>query len=628
MLAKLRLDLTKTYEQCIAAHAIAKMVVAFAEGRDHPQSIGVEQGDIVGWDDIVVEKNTNLFYHFQVKRQQTSFSGLTAECDLAITKNASDKSLSPLDKSMKELGVWIKNIAGTSSVNRKFFLELPDSSILIKNGLEVRQFKDFLQLHINSTTTVIGLQNLQNIQNDTNTINVFNWLTSWCGYTDWAHILQVLTNFKVLNSGSETDIDSRSIETLSPVFKDVNDVLRDIKSVCLENSSYTGSITPRQMLLFLEKYLLPGIKTWTQFDNNGSTFKISGIHDLGADDEIERPSKIVPLLLSNDRVRSLKINDHRSDRNLIRPIGEIFQLALHLNGNCNALCLNWIGWKEVIRNKIGNTLGTGKADFDASMSISDNPDVNSVSEAKTLNHTQQDNFASELRNEIVKATWNLVDEKLNALVGLMNTDNSPELRNAVESRWSEWKKTLAIDLEVQKKLFTTLLYPNAEGLGIHEQLRVGPKTVLLIAEALHLLLIISVALSDNHGDWNKIENNLSINTVALSCWSGPSERKTYVRDIDDEDCVSDLIGRESCDVLIISQSKLPVSDIYNLPLDSGNRPPNSLATPHRPQLLITLNKIIKELIKKGEIKPFREYLNKLINNNKESVNESINGVTI
>jgi len=174
MLAKLRLDQTKTYEQCIAAHAIAKMIVAFVESREHFQSIGVEQGDIKGWDDIVIEKDISSFIHIQIKRQQTRFSGPTAECTMALTSNVSDKVLSPIDKSMEELALWAKNYAPTDPVKRKFILELPEGSIEIKKGLEVRHFKDFLQLHINITTTEAGLDRLQNIQKDTSAINIFN----------------------------------------------------------------------------------------------------------------------------------------------------------------------------------------------------------------------------------------------------------------------------------------------------------------------------------------------------------------------------------------------------------------------------------------------------------------------
>ena len=55
MLAKLRLDQTKKYEQALAAYEIAVMLVDFALGRKHYMRIGSEQGGISKWDDIVIE---------------------------------------------------------------------------------------------------------------------------------------------------------------------------------------------------------------------------------------------------------------------------------------------------------------------------------------------------------------------------------------------------------------------------------------------------------------------------------------------------------------------------------------------------------------------------------------------
>src|SRR5690606_23606090 len=112
---------------------------------------------------------------------------------------------------------------------------------------------------------------------------------------------KALQLLKIIDYRTEPDINSDSTNELSRVFQEPTQVLLIIKSYTQENSAYTGTISPRQLLFELKDYLLDNQRTWTQIENTGNNWQISGIHDLESNTEIERPSKIIPQLWSNER---------------------------------------------------------------------------------------------------------------------------------------------------------------------------------------------------------------------------------------------------------------------------------------------------------------------------------------
>ena len=267
MLKKLKLDQTKKYEQSIAIYEISKMLVAFVEGKKHIHCIGAEQGDIKGWDDLIIEEADRSFTHVQVKRQQTPFSPSGYKCQRSIKRNGSERELSPLDESMKSLANWV-SASKMKDVKRLFKLELPISNVKIKDDLEVRNFITFCKSYINSTTKVENLETLCNVQNDSDAKNIFDWLTSWCDFKDWGHILGALQELTICNSGLESDIDNRTIIEIERIFHDSHTVIQLVKSYTEDNSTYTSAIAPRQLLFKLKEFLLPNIPTYRLRNKN------------------------------------------------------------------------------------------------------------------------------------------------------------------------------------------------------------------------------------------------------------------------------------------------------------------------------------------------------------------------
>ncbi|MEO6734606.1 MAG: ABC-three component system protein [Ferruginibacter sp.] len=619
MLAKLRLDQTAVYEQAIAAYEISKMICAFAEGRKHILCIGSEQGDIIGWDDFVIQDCISEFTHLQIKRQQTDFAPLS-NC----TRNG-DTELTPLDRSMLSLATWILTYDPTVNFNKYHFkLCLPNDSPDIKRNLGLRNFREFMSLNINETTTSQGLEKLQNVAKDGAAINVFNWLTTWCDFRNWDHINRALQRLEIFDYRLETEIDSNSVQILSQLFSESEKVLSLIKIYTQRNSAYTGSISPRQLLFELKEYLLPNKRTWTQIDNLSDNWQISGIHDLESNTEIERPSRIIPLLWSNERVRNFNINIGQVSSSLA-PIHEgIFQLAIHIQGTVNALCVNWDGWKVCLESKLGGTLGNKEDDLD-SLTISSNNAPYKVTDGMPMNsNAEQEIFAKAMTTEMTKATWEMVTEKVSWRISKMDTTQSQELRDAVELRWNDWQAVLGKDKQTLATFFRKAVHPNAEGQDILGHLRIGPKTKLLIGDALFTCLLVSVALDPGNSGIMKTGDGLSIGAIGLNWWSGPAGKIRRVRRIDEEESVNELIGKESYDILILSQSEQPESEVYKEPLGESAKVDYSLAAGRKPKLLVTRNRLFGSIINRGSINELRDYLQQKLVNHRESLTETLN----
>lgn len=631
MLAKLRLDQTKKYEQALVTYQLAVMLIDFALGRNHYMRIGSEQGGISTWDDIVIEKDEISLIHIQVKRQTSGdFGDTNDQCNrnnyLKGPRQGQKRDLSPLDETLKKLADWSKDIdISTTSPKREFWIELPELTTYIKNGLQIRNLKDLCEVQIKpSVTTAIGLQTQANM--DTNLQNCFDWLTTWCEFEDWEHILKALKFLRIKNSGLESEIENNTEEKLKEIFipDKIKDVRLKILSYTIENTTFSGAIAPRNLLFELKEYIRSDIKVWTQIDNINNDWHISGILDLETNTEVERPSKVIPLLWSNDRGRNLNINLENINLQLA-PIHEsIFRLAIHLDGNVSGLCSNWDIWKGHIVNKIGGTFGVLKNDFE-NLSIADNNAPFKICNGKSLStNAKRESFAKDMGNQMTKITWELVSRNISELINDMETDQSQELRDAVEIRWNAWQESIIENDLLLIPLLKKILHPSAEGEEISGSLRVGPKTKLLIADALFICLLISVALGSVEGDLMKTEDGLSIGAIGLTWWSGPAGKGRKVRKIDEEDSIDDLIGKEAYDILILSQSEQVEGEIYKHSISDSANIDHSLAAGNNPKLLITKNRIFNSVIKKGSIDELQNYLKEKLKSYNESLTETLN----
>ncbi|EGW41747.1 ABC-three component system protein [Desulfosporosinus sp. OT] len=636
MLNKLRLDQTKIYEKHLALKEISNMLVFFVKGHPHHLAIGAEQGNIDKWDDFVIEKNDGSNIYIQAKRQTTPFSSDAITRDTygkgSKLRVGQLKDLSPLDESLESLGKWINsNDVNSAAFKHEFWLVLPESSIEIKKGLEIRHLRILFEDHYKSITTAKDLDNLA--VNDNGTQNIYNWLRTWCGFNDWDHILKLMQLLKIKSTRLESEIiDDVKEDLKKDIFQPimVDKVCSLIFSYMEENQTFAGAIRPRQLLFELREYLLPDIARWTLFQNDRTTWHISGINDLKDNTEIERPSVIVPALWTsgNPNARELKIEGACIENCCVSQ--SLMRLSLHPQGLFGIICSDKPSWENAIKNKTGGTLGLLKNDLD-DLRILGGLNQSTHSEKKELAAIgEQEQFANELQNEMYKCSF----EHIKTIIfNIIRDMTNGDLRTEVEKRWITWKPLLENNIEEQKKLFTKMLHPQAEGKSISGELRVGLRTAVLLAESIFLLLVVSVCLGDDKNrSWKAVKDQLKVNSIGLAYWSGPAEEFKKIMEIDADEGIGKLLEKEPGEILIIPQSELPEAYVFNDDIFGGFTKGCLLSHPRYPKLLITQGWEFKRKLKSGSISDIREYLQGSLdrgrNNTRIEVEKIANGVMV
>lgn len=625
MLKKIALDKTKEYEKYLILEELAQMLVAFVQGHSHHLAIGAEQGGIDKWDDLVIQKNSGGFIYVQAKKQTTDFSSFPATRDRYTTRKGEDKlrDLSPLDETFQSLGKRIKN-SSSSDLYNEFWLELPDSSIKIKKGLEIRHLRDLRENQIKDVTTADDLRALAAVSPSAN--KIYYWLTTWCDYSSWEHILTAFKCLSLKASGFKSDIKERAKRILGQVFQSakIDEVCMLILSYMDENATYAGVIKPRQLLFDLKNYMLPNVERWTSFQTDGSSWNISGIFDLEENNKIERPSVVVPALLGKDiqYARSLIINGNCIEN--CRVSEGLSRLLIHSHGIFNTFFSEKAQWENSINIKTGGTLGDKSYLFDDLRLVrwTEQFIQSSKKELKTLR--EQEDFAEELHEELYKVTLEYICSKLRSMIREMSRG---ELRDRVEERWEKWKQSLENNMSYQRELFSKILRPKAEGESISGELRVGPQTAKILSEAIFLLLVISVCLADDqHQDWTSVSDSLKITSIGLAYWSGPADTARKVIRIDEDPYIGKLLENESEQIVIIPQSGLSETEIFKDDLLGDTTKISLLTHPKCPKLLITRERFFAGLIEAGDISKITDYLQENIDKYNSNIEVAINKV--
>lgn len=615
MIGKLRLNLSNNYEVVIATKELCHMLVAYIEGRPHHLALGRESGDIQTWDDFVINRDNGVYQHYQVKRQETPFSEYKCNRNLdPITKTNGDvelRDLSPLDKTMKELADWVSsNDPATVTPPKKFSIELPSPGILIKKDLEVRNLNTLCDTHIKATTTAADMIALA--INDTSVANAYQWLTTWCGFGDWDHILKAFKHLSVSYCGEETAIYLYCDEILARVFNDVVSVRRLIKEYIEDASNFPNKITPRTVLASTWIYLRPEIPKWTQFAKDQAIWNISGIHDSV---NIETAYEVVTGVWGDEFRSSLKLN---ADPSFYKfdIVKAIIRLAVHVEKSADFHVPNKDAWTQTVLHEIGQTLGTSKTDCQKlpfyEYSAFSSSDIRALDSLK-----KQDDEAKDLHAGMHKVTFLQVCRFLeDNLLPSMKSD----LRDAVEAAWKEWKVILASHVDYQTNFFIGMLHPKAEGFGVFAEARVGSSTVELLAIGLQYYLIVCVAMGIKPNDF---ASNDQIDIRALATWSGPHGSERSARKLTEKG-ISDLLGNEVAPILILPALGTPNVEFNSIKIgeDKGSQK-ETLAKPTRPKCIITSCLTFTDLIEKGNISEIKNFIDQEIKLREEGIQQQI-----
>ena len=617
MLKKINLDKTKQFEIAVATEIIAGMVTGFAAGHEHILAVGSEQGDIAGWDDLICQHANGDLEHFQVKRNLKDFSD---QPSLRGTKTrgtdvGAPQELSPLDESMKDMGMWTAiNDPSSASPRRRFRLIVPDMSTQIKKDISTADLYNFSRSLTNSTTAASLA-----LSPDSVTHRIFNWLTTWCEFRDWGHILSSLRCLRVQNVGTEADIEDRTEQDLKRCFNNMKEVRKKIHGYIAENSSFTSSMTARPLLAELRSELKPEVSLWTQYRSNGVSWHISGTTDPDHS-QIERPNIVARASWEPAHPFVLKI-DCSSTHDEPIPTA-IRRLVMHLQLPLIAHIKECERWKERTIGMIGGTLGTSDEDCEAISAIDYQPpnlaaDIRSLDSGAIL-----DDEATALHNEMDNVTWEMLKKKIRAKILSLPTS---ELRNQIEKRWNNWEQRLNSSVHTHINLLRSMLHPNAEGNEINAIVRVGPKTLKMLADGFIMQLAISVALSDTDQGWDAVEAGTTVSTKALRFWSGPSGSKRRVRALSDEG-IRDLIGKEPANVLVLSGiSESPV-DLLQATLADTSVPSFNLATGRQPTLVVTNSMTIRRFLNNADLAGLRSNLLSSLDSVRKSQENEINSI--
>lgn len=620
MLKKLALDKTKDYEKHIVLEEISQMICGFLDGNRHNLEIGSEQGNIEKWDDIVIKKYDKSYIYVQVKRQSTDFSkdSVLRGNYIQGTRKDLPRDLSPFDKTLRSLGNKIKEDKNIQT--NTFRIILPEGNVAIKEGLVVSDFRRFHE-QIKSITRAEDLNELSKI--DYNAEKIYTWLTSWCEFEDWEHILSIMKILDIRTAGFETDIKERSKKELARYFENskIDNIVSLILSYIDENSTFAGTIRPRQLVYLLKDFLLSNIKKWTMFRTDDESWEVSGINDLINNDEIENPTNFIPEFWNETGYSHvLKINGECDKK--CQVADSIMRLVVHSHATSNIACSNPESWKNNLEYKVAGTLGISEYDFQENRFLKLNDYVAETEKNTYKTLDEKEDFAQNMNIEMYKLTLNIVDQRIRKKINLMKRG---ELRTDVEKRWNLWKVKLS-DFEQHSMFFSTMLHPAVEGESISGEMRVGPKTTNLLCESIYLMLIVSVCLCDNNNDcWEHINKELSMTSVALAFWSGPAGKNDIIA-IDDESGIKKLLESETNQVIVIPQSTLTNTELLSEDIYGNKNEEHLLSHTNFPKLLLTKEREFMRVLNKGDKEKVKEYLLSKLEQHTIGVAESINQV--
>ena len=613
MLKKLRLDQKNKYEKAIASRAIAKMVVAYAQGRNHIRNIGSEQGGISHWDDFVIEDEHGVYNHLQVKNQTTPFSA--HECLRKLKRGSSElNDLSAFDEVIKSLGQWhLVNDVEAAVPKRKFKLICSDGSVDINKEITINHLARLCNDDISRLSTIALFKQL--ICEDEAANNIWTWLSSFCEFSDEAHALKTLKNLKIVIVGNAESIKEDILDQLRICFNEPDTVLTLINGILDEHSTYTSVITAHAVLKDLHNYLLPGTKKWTQYYLQDSTWKVSGITDA-INPDVELPSSTVPAHWDPEQLTALRITSRLHTSNLTKAL---IRLVFHLHNLSTAHLSDASDWINLASKMVGDTLGVREGDTSKkSLQISEDKSLNTTCSRNLEKTIAHDEEAARLNHEMDSLTWKetaeLVADKI------LQMDSSP-LKIALDSRWCKWKAKLDESKDDRNVLLLSMLSPSAEGKDIEIKLRFGPKTTTLLRDGIFLLLIVSVCLTEKDDEWGQFGENLTVSACALSMWSGPVGSKKVQTIFDDG--IEKLLGLESSKILILPNVHNSPTELIGSSMASPKKSDDSLASPHQPKVVITNSSFLKKLIQKGDLDALRNYFKGEVENAMAPIKVSI-----
>jgi len=629
MIRRFRLELKGRYEKLVIAQRLSDMVDKFLDGRPAPIGIGAEQGGIAEWDDVVIYHSDDYWEHLQIKRQTSAFSekhlnkadylasykprkkaqgAKTVQADETTAgeeqpKVPSDEEFdSELEKVLKSLAAWQPPAFGEKPSKRTFSLTLPGPEVVIKGkdkgeGKGILKITNLREVWDLCRKDGVDITKLAEREEDKTTHYVYTWLTTWCGFTDWAHIVEKMRMLEIHCIGDESVLEARAIDSLQRHFSDSAIALSVLLDYIGDSTTDTNAVTCYTTAKHLQTLLRPGSQTWTQYLVDpipGQGWTVAGTHDLGNTSTASARNPAAQIVnhhwgesTSNKRLR-LHAEYSRPARAITLP-SAILRLALHLKKGSESLLLGEPAWRQGAHNELRSTLGDTDRDLDE-LHWFDNSEALLCAMGRELSSPSATKFESD---ELHYAMNDVVWQQLQVCVGnKLNGINDHDLSVAMAEKWQIWRAELDKDPDARLLLFEQMMYPRTEGINGKHALRIGPRTVRLLEDAIIMLLLTCVGLSG--ADWRSIEPIGDVLSIALRHWSGEPADSDGPRLLSDGN-LRELLGQSPPPVVILSGVEESATELLQAGMAEDLETGHSMAAERQPRLLVTRSQVYKQL---------------------------------
>ena len=612
---KIKLKKNDQYEIWVATLVAAKMVVDFLTKQEHDLKLGSETGGIPEWDDIVIQTSGGTYRHLQVKRYETDFC--TKSCERGIKSRGENKGqpqdLSPFDRLFVPLAEG--TAAGAEAgPNREYRIVLLRNNVAIKNGIEVRHLRDLAHDCQRPASTPEAIEGRWGTSKDGR--NLFNWLRTWCGFEDWAHIHRALKWLTVDERGTEEAI-KEDVETLlSHCFKNLDDVIPRIRTILIDEATAPGPLTPGLLLRMLKGHLSPTCERWTSYHRDSMEhWIVAGTHGSMIEATCQSEAVVRELWEGTGRSTLQIQSDWYPGQSDLHLPTELARLGLHIRSLGHVLLKNPNGWRAGIRHLAGDTLGLGESgNFEsATQAWGELVTPPTTCSARTLT-----SFSEE--EDECRSLGRAMDDLLSGAIvrkvrSKIREVENVEDRDTLERLWKKWAEALNADVPERRRFLKGMVQPDAE--RVCGELRLGPRTEGLLVHGFMMLLYVVAGLK-GEVDWRDVGTDTRV--IAIKTWGGPagiSPRERLIR----EGC-AELLSHQQEQILILSGTETPESYLRDESLAHGSVSSDGLMDPKKPPLLITDSLGTDRWLKNG-IEGFGRFLRQKLRDQEETRQKKI-----
>lgn len=621
MIRRFRLEQKGRYEKLVIAQRLSDMLDKFLDGRPAPLGIGAEQGGIAQWDDVVIYHNDNHWEHLQIKRQTSDFSDKhlnkanylasykprksaksSNSAETASAENepkvlSDDQFDSELEKVLKSLATWQLPEIDSKPSKRTFSLMLPGPEVVIKGQakhdgiIKITHLREVWDLCRKDGVDIAALTS----RDDKSTQDVYTWLTTWCGFNNWAHVVEKMRILEIHCIGDESTLETRALESLDRHFHDSAMTLSVLLDYIGDSTTDTNAVSCHSAAKHLQKLLRPGVQTWTQYMLGpipGQGWTVAGTHDLRPTVISRSPAAQIvnhhwAKSIPNRRLR-LHAEYVRSSRARTLP-SAILRLALHLEKGSESMLSGEPAWRQGAHNELRGTLGDTERDLD-DLHWFDNSETLLCANGRELSspagpQVESDELHSAMNDVVWQQLQVCVENKLSGI-------NNHDLLVAMTEKWGLWRAELDNDSDARLLLFEQMMYPQTEGINAKHALRIGPRTVELMETAIIMLLLACVGLGGTH--WRSIEPIGDVLSIALRHWSGEPADTDGPRLLSDGS-LSKLLGQSPPPVVILSGVEVSATELLQAGMAEDLEAGHSMAAERQPRLLVTRSQVYKQL---------------------------------